>query len=161
MGERDTDRTPGEPSRQPDAKSSSARTRRRPQERYDYRRLQERRPRLLEKFYFAAAGIWAALKSEINLRIHFCAAVVALVLCAVLRVDLWGWVAVLILIGLVIFAELFNTAIETVVDLCSPEYHDLAKRAKDIAAGAVLVLAVISVVTGLAIYIDAFVRLVS
>lgn len=158
-GPAERDRSHERVSRQ-DADKSRGRRGRRPQERYDYKRLQEKSPRLREKFHFAATGIWEALKSEINLRIHFCAAAVALVLCAILRVELWGWVCVLILIGLVVFAELFNTAIETVVNLCSPEYHELAKRAKDIAAGAVLVLAVIAAAAGLAIYIDAFIRLI-
>lgn len=115
---------------------------------------------LSSKFSYALQGISFALATERNLRIHTVVAVLSILACLILHVQLWGWVAILILIALVVFAELFNTAIETVVDLISPEYHILAKRAKDIAAGAVLVLAVISVVCGLAIYIDAFLRLV-
>lgn len=115
---------------------------------------------MTEKFGYALSGILSAAGSERNFRIELVFAVIALVLCAVLRVPTWGWVCVLILIGLVLFAELFNTAIEAVVDLASPEYHELAKRAKDIAAGAVLTLSVISVIAGLAIYIDAFIRLI-
>lgn len=111
---------------------------------------------LLDKFSFAGQGIVSAFTSERNLRIHTCVGVLALVLAAILHVRLWGWVAILICIALVIFAELFNTAIEAVVNLASPGYNKLAKRAKDIAAGAVLVLAVISVIIGLAIYLDAF-----
>lgn len=128
--------------------------------RYDYAKLQDESPRLRDKFRFAGQGIAAALKSEQNLRIHVVAAVIALLLCWILRVQLWGWVAVLILIGLVFFAELFNTSIEAVVDLASPEYHELAKRAKDVAAGAVFTLAIISLVAGAAIYIDAFMKLI-
>lgn len=115
----------------------------------------------LRKFSYASQGFFSALRSEVNLRVHCVVAILALVACFVLRVELWGWVAVLILIGLVIFAELFNTAIETVVDLLTPEYHPLARRAKDIAAAAVLILAIVSVVAGLAIYISAFVVLIS
>ncbi|MDO4850278.1 MAG: diacylglycerol kinase family protein [Actinomycetota bacterium] len=126
----------------------------------DARKRKPDHPRMLEKFGYALSGILAAARSERNFRIEFVLAIIALVLCAVLRVMLWGWVCVLILIGLVLFAELFNTAIEAVVDLASPEYHELAKRAKDIAAGAVLSLSIISVIAGLAIYIDAFMRLI-
>ena len=118
-------------------------------------------PKLHDKFRYAAAGIASAVRSEQNLRIHIVAGVVALTLCLILHVKLWAWVAVLILIALVVFAELFNTAIETVVDLASPAYNELAKRAKDIAAGAVLVLAIIAVIAGLAIYIDAFIEIMS
>lgn len=135
----------------------------RPGKRATPRDAQKRKPdhpRMLEKFGYALSGILAAARSERNFRIELVLAVVALVLCAVLRVMLWGWICVLILIGLVLFAELFNTAIEAVVDLASPEYHELAKRAKDIAAGAVLSLSIISVIAGLAIYIDAFMRLI-
>ncbi|NTU90269.1 MAG: diacylglycerol kinase family protein [Actinobacteria bacterium] len=112
------------------------------------------------KFSYALQGISFALVTERNLRIHMVVAVLSIIACLILRVQLWGWVAILTLIALVIFAELFNTAIETVVDLISPEYHILAKRAKDVAAGAVLVLAMISVLCGLAIYIDAFLSLI-
>jgi len=115
----------------------------------------------LKKFAYARQGFFSALRSEVNLRIHCVMAVLALIACFVLKVELWGCVAVLILIGLVLFAELFNTAIETVVDLVTPEYHPLAKRAKDIAAAAVLVLAVVAVVAGLAIYLPALLRLVA
>lgn len=64
------------------------------------------------------------------------------------RVDLAGWLAVAICIGMVLAFEALNTAIEALVDLVSPEYHDLAKRAKDCAAGAVLLasLAALAVV---------------
>lgn len=115
----------------------------------------------LRKFSYASQGFFSALRTERNLRIHCVVAVLALVICFFLKVELWAWVSILILIGLVLFAELFNTAIETVVDLVTPEFDPLAKRAKDIAAAAVLVLATLSVIVGLAIYLDALVSLFS
>ena len=94
-----------------------------------------------------------------NMRIHLVVAVLAIIACAVLRCTAVEWAIVLVLIGLVIAAELFNTAIEAAIDLASPDIHPLAKRGKDIAAGAVLVLAITAVVVGLIIYIGAFMRL--
>ena len=113
-----------------------------------------------KKFSYALEGIFSAMRTERNLRIDICVAVVALILCFFLKVELWGWVAVLIFISLVLFAEMFNTAIETVVDMTTPEFHPLAKRAKDIAAGAVFILAILAFCGGLVIYIDAFMKLI-
>lgn len=115
---------------------------------------------LASKFRHAYDGFFQALRSERNLRIHCIIAVVALSLCFVLHVPAWGWVAVILCIGAVIAAELGNTALETIVDLVHPDYHELAKRAKDIAAAFVLVLAFISVAVGLIVYITSFIELV-
>ncbi len=64
----------------------------------------------------------------------------------------WEWVAVALSVGAVWGAELLNTAVEAVVDLVSPEYHPLAGRAKDVAAGAVLVVALAALVVGLLVF---------
>lgn len=63
------------------------------------------------------------------------------------------WVAICIIIGLVLAFETFNSAIESIVNLVSPEYHPLAGKIKDLAAGAVLILSITSVVIGLLIFI--------
>ena len=113
---------------------------------------------LAESFGFAFSGIGQAFAQR-NMRIHLVFAILAIAACIVLECTVVEWAIVLVLIGLVIAAELFNTAIEAVVDLASPDIHPLAKRAKDIAAGAVLVLAITAVIVGLIIYIGAFARL--
>lgn len=107
---------------------------------------------LLQSFSYASQGIRSSL-TERNFKVHCAAAVAALALCAVLRVPAWGWAAVLICIGMVLAAESVNTAVESVVDLASPELHPLAKRAKDCAAGAVLILAAVSVVVACVVFI--------
>ena len=107
---------------------------------------------LLQSFSYASQGIRSSL-TERNFKVHCAAAVAALVLCAVLRVPAWGWAAVVICIGMVLAAESVNTAVESVVDLASPELHPLAKRAKDCAAGAVLILAAASVVVACIVFI--------
>ncbi|MBQ6454268.1 MAG: diacylglycerol kinase family protein [Coriobacteriales bacterium] len=109
---------------------------------------------------YAWRGFWNALYQERNLRIHLVIAILALLACAALRVAFWGWVVVICLIGLVVVAELINTAIESAVDLASPQEHPLAGRAKDIAAAAVLFSALTAVVAGLAIYLHSFLRLI-
>jgi len=73
----------------------------------------------------------------------------------VVGLDAMSWAIVLLCCGLVIFAELVNTAIETVVDLVSPEFHPLAGRAKDIAAAGVWVLCVAVALVGVAVFAHA------
>lgn len=114
---------------------------------------------LVKSFAYAASGVRQAAM-ERNFKVDACAAVAALALCAVLQVPAWGWVAVVICIGAVLAAEAVNTAVEAVVDLASPEIHPLAKRAKDTAAAAALILALTSVVVACIVYIPAFLALV-
>jgi diacylglycerol kinase (ATP) len=95
-----------------------------------------------------------SFKTQRHLRVHFVLAVVALFAGFVWRLQR---TEILILIGaisLVIVTELFNTALETVVDLVTPEYHPLAKVAKDVAAGAVLVAAVNAALIGAVLFLD-------
>ena len=70
-----------------------------------------------------------------------------------LRISYIEWLVCLVLIGLVIMAEFFNTAIEYVVDLASPKIHPLAKAAKDTASAGVLMMAIISAIIGSIIFI--------
>ena len=108
---------------------------------------------LLHSFAYAFDGVLSALKTERNLVIHFAVAALVTALAFVLRCSATEWYILIILFGLVITAELVNTAIETVINLVSPEYHPLAKLAKDTAAGAVLVMAVAAAVIGMIIFV--------
>ncbi len=90
-------------------------------------------------FASAAAGFAYAFASQRNMKIHLAVAVVAVVLGAAFRITIAEWLAVAICILSVFALECVNTAIESVVDLACPDYHDLARRAKDCAAAAVLV----------------------
>lgn len=114
---------------------------------------------LSQSFGHAFSGIAQGALTQRNMRIHIVVAVIAILACAFLRCTVVEWAIVIAFIALVIAAELINTAIEALVDLASPDYHPLAKRAKDVAAGAVLVLAIAAVIAGLIIYISAFARL--
>lgn len=113
-----------------------------------------------QSFAVAFAGIGRALKSELHMKVHLVFAVAALAACWLLRVEAWGWCVVIVCIGMVISAEVLNTAIEALCDKVSPEYDPLIKVAKDAAAGAVLVLAITSVIAGLVVYVPALTRMI-
>lgn len=108
--------------------------------------------RLLRSFGFAVEGIVHTYKTQANFRIHTWITAGIIIASLVLRVS-WDQAALLaLLIGLVLQAELFNTALEAIVDHVSPEYHALAKIAKDCAAGAVFVTAGVAIVVGALIF---------
>ena len=107
-------------------------------------------------FLCAFRGIFNAVKSERNVKIDIIMAILVIVSGFILKIDTTEWFICLILIALVISAELMNTAIEAVVDMYTREKNPLAKRAKDIAAGSVLVLAIMSAIIGGIIFIPRF-----
>lgn len=102
---------------------------------------------------FALNGIAAALRGERSLRAQIALAIAAIVLLLLLRpAPLW-WALVALAIGLVLAAELFNSALEVLIDRLHPDRHPDIRRAKDIAAGAVLItaLAALAVAAALAV----------
>jgi undecaprenol kinase len=99
-------------------------------------------------FRYAFAGLFDAWRTERNLRIHAVVAAAVVAAGAVLRLPPAAWAVVFLAIALVVAAELLNSAVETIVDLVSPEEHPLAKRAKDVAAAAVLVAVAGAVAAG-------------
>ena len=109
--------------------------------------------RKILSFKYACSGIYAALKEEPNLKFHFIAGIIVLLLSAALKISTLDWIIVIFLIGFVISVELTNTAIEAVVDAFTNKEHPGAKLAKDISAGAVLVAAVTSATIGLIIFL--------
>ena len=96
----------------------------------------------------AIEGILWAVKTQGHMLFHLVAAILVMVAALVLDLTLQEFALLALAITLVLFAELVNTAIEVVVDLVSPEYHPLAQRAKDVAAGAVLLASVGALVLG-------------
>lgn len=111
------------------------------------------RHRLLQSFIFAFQGIGEAIKSERNIKIHLAAGACALFFGWYFSVSRMEWLFLLAAIFGTITLEMVNSAIERTVDLITGEIHPLAKQAKDIAAGAVLVYALFSVLTGLIIFV--------
>ena len=114
--------------------------------------------KFFRSFYYAFQGIVSSMKEQ-NMRIHLFAAIVTIVASIVTGLSILEWCIVIIVVALVIGAEMFNTAIEKVVDLVSPDFHPLAKLAKDIAAGAVLVFACMSVIIGILIFVPKWLSL--
>ena len=104
-------------------------------------------------------GIFGAIKSERNVKIDIVAAILVVVCGFVFKINITEWLICLILIALVISAELMNTAIEAVVDMYTREKNPLAKKAKDIAAGSVLITAIMSAVIGGIIFIPKFLKI--
>jgi diacylglycerol kinase len=104
-------------------------------------------------FKFAFNGLLSLLKNEHNARIHLLAAITALVLGLLLKINLHEWCFLIIVIGLVFLTELINTSLETVGDIVDPEWNERIRKAKDYAAAAVLISAIISVAAGGLIFI--------
>jgi len=103
-------------------------------------------------FSNAIAGIIEALKSEKNMRFHLFCSIIVLLVSYYFSITKTEWLFILFAIGGIFALELMNSAIERVVDLVTAEYHPLAKQAKDLAAGAVFVYAVLSVAIGIIIF---------
>ncbi len=106
---------------------------------------------LWASFKYAGEGLFYAIRTQRNFRIHLVMAVIVVAMGARLRLPGTSWAILVSMIGLVLVTEMINTAAEALVDLASPDYHPLAKLVKDVAAGAVLVIALTSVVVGLII----------
>src|SRR5688500_4832654 len=109
--------------------------------------------RTARSFRFAAAGIVFILRTQPNARVHVLLAAVAVSLAAWLRLSPTAWAVLLVSMALVLALEAINTAIEFVVELASPQQHELARAAKDTAAAAVLIAALMSVGVGLCLFL--------
>ncbi len=104
---------------------------------------------LIESFQHAFAGLGHALRTQRNARIHVSIALVVVILGVALKLDPVEFAVLTLTIGFVFVSELFNTVVETAIDLVTEEYHPLARQAKDVAAGAVLASSIAAVVVGL------------
>ena len=110
--------------------------------------------RIWAAFFYSLNGLRFAISNEAAFRQEICIVVVVLVALGFLPLSLF-WKGLLFFATIsVLVVELLNSAIESVVDIASPEYHDLAKRAKDLGSAAVLVSIVLAIVLwGVAIFI--------
>ena len=112
-------------------------------------------PGFRKSFLFAIQGFRTAVVTERNIKVMLAVGALAVVAGLVLQIDLLSWAIILLCCAVVIMAELFNTAVETIVDLVSPEFHPLAGRAKDIAAAAVWFLSFVVAIVGVLVYANA------
>jgi diacylglycerol kinase len=116
--------------------------------------------KLIRGFGFAFKGIGYAATTQLNFRIHLGATVLAVIFGLVLHLSVNEWLWIALCIGLVLAAELFNTSLELLTDLVSPEYHKIAGYVKDTAAAAVLIIAIVALVTGLVIFLPKILTLI-
>lgn len=105
-----------------------------------------------EKFNVAFEGIFETIRSERHMKFHCFCTIVIFILSLFLDIGKYEALAIIISISLIWLAELFNTAIESCVDMVTEKYHPLAKRAKDIAAGAVLITAINALFVGYIVF---------
>jgi diacylglycerol kinase (ATP) len=106
---------------------------------------------VVDSFRHAFAGLWHALSTQRNTRIHLVIAVAVVALGLWLGLSFSEWAVLVLTIGFVLVSEMLNTVAESLVDLITPDYHPHAKIVKDVAAGAVLLGAIIAVLVGLLI----------
>lgn len=109
-------------------------------------------PSFIRSFGYAIEGFVTAVRTERNIKVMLALGVAAVIAGIVLKIDLLSWCLVALCIGMVLFAELINTAVEAVVDLATTELHPLAKRAKDIAAASVYTLSITAAIVGLIVF---------
>ncbi|WP_291401621.1 diacylglycerol kinase family protein [Daejeonella sp.] len=109
--------------------------------------------RFLKGFYFAFNGIKYSFKTQLNFRVHAFLGALALIISYILQIAICEWIWIIAAISLVLIVELINTAIETLVDLVSPEFNPKAGLIKDISAAAVLISAIFAFLVGCFIFL--------
>src|ERR671934_1024602 len=111
-----------------------------------------RGPSLLESFNYALEGVIHVLRTHRNMRLHFMVAIGVLVAALLIGVDRIELIALLLSIAFVLIAEMVNSAIEAAIDVATTSFDPLAKLAKDIAAGAVLIASINAVAVGYLVF---------
>jgi len=108
--------------------------------------------KLIYSFGYAFYGIYKAFRQERNMKIHVFVMSLVVLAGILFHISYLEWLLCFLCFGMVIAGEMFNTAIETVVNIASPEYSEKAKLAKDVSAGGVLVLAIFAAIIGMFIF---------
>ncbi len=109
--------------------------------------------KILKSFKYAFKGIATGIKEETNMKIHILIMLIVIILGLFFNISKTEWIICIILFTIVIASELFNTAIETVVDMITLEKNEKARIAKDVAAGGVLVVCIGAAFIGICIFI--------
>ena len=117
--------------------------------------------KLIRSFGYAFKGVAYATSSQLNFRIHLGATVLAILMGYLLKISIGEWQWIALCITLVLVTEIFNTMIETLVDLVSPGYNEKAGHIKDMSAGAVVIAALFAVITGLIIFLPKLLLLIN
>ena len=111
-------------------------------------------------FKHALDGVIYTFKTQPNFQVHIFFAILATIAGFYWEISRAEWSVIIFIIGLVLVAEMINTSIEAVVDLHTEQYHDLAKVAKDVSAGMVLITALMAVITGILIFLPYLLALI-
>ena len=114
----------------------------------------------IRSFKPAIKGILESIREGNNIKIHLVAALCAIILSIYLHISALDWCIILLCIGLVISAELCNTSIEMIVDKITSKQEEWARRTKDTAAGAVLILAALAFIVGMIIWYPYILKLI-
>lgn len=109
---------------------------------------------ILKSLKFALKGIIYAVKNERNMRVHTVVSMYIFIFSLFFNMTLVKYTILVLVIGLVIMAEMLNSAIESLIDLYSKDYNSVAKVAKDVAAGAVLVICITAIIIGTVLFKD-------
>lgn len=109
--------------------------------------------KMINSFKNAFNGMIVSFKQERNMKIHISIMFLVILLGIIFKIKMVEWIICIICFALVIGGELFNTVIEITVDIAMPNFNEKAKKAKDISAGAVLVLAIASAIIGFIIFV--------
>ena len=117
------------------------------------RKFKVKSKKLINSFKYAIQGIFSSFKTERNMKIHIFIMFLVIAFGIILKINKYEWIICVLCFAIVISGELFNTAIETVVDMVMPYKNDKAKIAKDISAGAVLALAIGAAIGGVIIFV--------
>lgn len=117
------------------------------------RNMKVKTKKIANSFKYAFEGFISSLKTERNMKIHILITLLVIISGIIFKINITEWIICIILFGIVISAEMFNTAIETIVDMITNQKNNQAKLAKDISAGAVLIVSICSAIIGLIIFI--------
>ena len=107
-------------------------------------------------FQNAFRGIWTAITTQTNLRIHFLIASLVLVAATYFQLSIFEILVLVLTISMVMIAEMINTSIEFVCDAITLDHNEYIKSAKDVSAGAVLISAIFATLIGLIVFIPKF-----
>ena len=111
----------------------------------------------IEALKNAINGLVVAFKTESNIKIDFVATIFVVIACFIIKVTYLELLAIVLTIGLVIFAEMFNSVAENIVDMITEEYNERAKIIKDISAGAVLVTSITAIFVAAIIFVNKYI----
>lgn len=115
--------------------------------------------KFINSFKYPISGFRYAYKNEQNLAVDIGIAMIVIIFGVLFKINITEWAILSLTVGLVISLELINTAIEATVDLVTEKYHPLAKVAKDTSSAAVLILAVVSIIEGVIIFLPKIISL--